>query len=81
MAGNRRILLTRCGSAGVASVGVSMPGIWRSAVNAAGLLGMPNTKGRVLVVVEMAGGNDGLNTVIPFADDTYSTARPVLAVP
>ena len=30
-----------------------MPGIWRSAVNAAGLLGMPNTKGRVLVVVDI----------------------------
>ena len=25
---------------------------------------------RVLVVIELAGGNDGLNTVIPFADDT-----------
>ena len=58
MAGNRRIFLTRCGTAGVASVGVSMPGIWRSAVNAAGLLGMPNTKGRVLVVVEMPQAQD-----------------------
>jgi uncharacterized protein (DUF1501 family) len=35
---------------------------------------------RVLVVVEMTGGNDGLNTVIPFADDLYYKARPTLAV-
>jgi uncharacterized protein (DUF1501 family) len=32
----------------------------------------------VLVVLEMTGGNDGLNTVIPFADDLYHKARPTL---
>src|SRR3712207_4747437 len=32
----------------------------------------------VLVVLEMAGGNDGLNTVIPYADDLYHKARPTL---
>jgi uncharacterized protein (DUF1501 family) len=32
----------------------------------------------VLVVVEMTGGNDGLNTVIPYADDLYQKARPTL---
>ncbi len=36
---------------------------------------------RVLVVVQLAGGNDGLNTVIPFEDDLYYKARPRLAVP
>jgi uncharacterized protein (DUF1501 family) len=35
---------------------------------------------RVLVVLELAGGNDGLNTVIPFADPVYRQARPVLAI-
>jgi uncharacterized protein (DUF1501 family) len=34
----------------------------------------------VLVVVQLAGGNDGLNTVVPFADDAYRKARPKLAV-
>jgi uncharacterized protein (DUF1501 family) len=32
----------------------------------------------ILVVVEMTGGNDGLNTVIPYADDLYRKARPTL---
>lgn len=32
----------------------------------------------ILVVVELEGGNDGLNTVIPFADDLYHKARPTL---
>jgi uncharacterized protein (DUF1501 family) len=35
---------------------------------------------RILVVVELSGGNDGLNTVVPFADDAYYRARPKLAV-
>lgn len=32
----------------------------------------------ILVVVEMTGGNDGLNTVVPYADDLYHAARPSL---
>jgi uncharacterized protein (DUF1501 family) len=35
-------------------------------------------KDTILVVVEMSGGNDGLNTVIPYADDLYQKARPTL---
>lgn len=36
---------------------------------------------RYLVLVELAGGNDGLNTVVPFGDPAYRSARPTLAVP
>lgn len=36
---------------------------------------------RILVVVQLAGGNDGLNTVIPFEDDAYYRARPGIGVP
>ena len=35
---------------------------------------------RILVLVELNGGNDGLNTVIPFADQTYYRLRPTLAI-
>jgi uncharacterized protein (DUF1501 family) len=34
----------------------------------------------ILVVLQMAGGNDGLNTVVPFADDAYYAARPVIGL-
>lgn len=34
-----------------------------------------------LVVVQLGGGNDGLNTVVPFVHDEYYRARPKLAVP
>jgi len=35
----------------------------------------------ILVVVQLSGGNDGLNTVVPFADDLYARARPTLRLP
>lgn len=35
--------------------------------------------GKVLVVVQLSGGNDGLNTVSPYADDVYRRARGNLA--
>jgi uncharacterized protein (DUF1501 family) len=37
--------------------------------------------GRALVVVELVGGNDGLNTVVPYADDAYGRSRPRLKIP
>ncbi|QEG43648.1 DUF1501 domain-containing protein [Roseimaritima ulvae] len=36
---------------------------------------------RILVVVQLSGGNDGLNTLVPYADDDYRAARAKLAVP
>ena len=37
--------------------------------------------GTILVVLQMAGGNDGLNTVVPFGNDHYRRARPRLCLP
>src|ERR1700675_1927621 len=35
----------------------------------------------ILVVLQLAGGNDGLNTIIPFEDDLYFYSRPTPALP
>jgi uncharacterized protein (DUF1501 family) len=35
--------------------------------------------GKILVVVQLSGGNDGLNTVIPYADDIYHSSRSNIA--
>ncbi|HIA18628.1 MAG TPA: DUF1501 domain-containing protein, partial [Planctomycetaceae bacterium] len=33
------------------------------------------------VVIQLSGGNDGLNTVVPFSQERYYAARPTLAIP
>jgi uncharacterized protein (DUF1501 family) len=35
---------------------------------------------RIMVIVELAGGNDGLNTVVPYRQDAYYQLRPTLAI-
>jgi uncharacterized protein (DUF1501 family) len=36
--------------------------------------------GRVLVILELSGGNDGLNTVVPYGDDAYYNHRPKIGI-
>ena len=35
---------------------------------------------RILVIVELSGGNDGLNTVVPYGDDAYYRQRPTIGI-
>jgi uncharacterized protein (DUF1501 family) len=35
---------------------------------------------RILVVLELSGGNDGLNTVVPYRNDAYYKARPTIGI-
>lgn len=50
------------------------------------LQGISNTKmqrsrsGKILVVVQLSGGNDGLNTIVPYSNDLYYQNRPNLAI-
>src|SRR5579859_5350939 len=69
------------------SAGMIMPSIFARAVRAAsnaaheGSAWAQAAQARTLIVVQMAGGNDGLNTIVPYLDGTYYQARPTLAIP
>lgn len=77
LASNRREFLKQFGAAGVISLGVTAPRMLVQAVESASV---PADQ-RVLVMIQLAGGNDGLNTLIPFGDDAYYKARPGIAIP
>jgi uncharacterized protein (DUF1501 family) len=64
------------------AMGAAVPGVFGRAVAAGMLDGVtaPSVAGRKLILVQLAGGNDGLNTVIPYADDAYRAARPNIGV-
>lgn len=72
---SRRALL----KAGLAS---SLGGValGSSSINAAGGGGESATDDHVLVVVELSGGNDGLNTLVPYGDDAYYRQRPTIGI-
>src|SRR5271166_864493 len=63
---------------GVSAAAVPMP---LFAQAAAALAGQTKSSGKILVVLELSGGNDGLNTLVPYGDDAYYRLRPNIGVP
>lgn len=61
---------------GLASASMLVPGFIKALGNQPFLKA---DNGRVLVVVQLSGGNDGLNTVIPYQNDIYYKMRPSLS--
>ncbi|MFO0808841.1 MAG: DUF1501 domain-containing protein [Gemmataceae bacterium] len=64
----------------LAAFGLSVPTFLAKTALAAPQAGTPGAKDTVLVVVQLTGGNDGLNTVIPFDDPDYKKLRPTIAI-
>ena len=77
---SRRELL-RAGMYGVcvtAGASIPVPVFGQAAAQLAGKAG---ADGKILVVLELSGGNDGLNTLVPYGDDAYYKHRPMLGIP
>ena len=73
---NRRQWLGRLAALGGSGVlAGAVPSIFQRTL-AAG----PADRERILVVFEMSGGNDGLNSIVPYADDTYYRLRPRIGI-
>jgi len=62
--------------AGLVAIGMVVPKVWLSEARAEQVAFNPAKK---LVVIQLAGGNDGFNTVVPYTDLRYYSLRPTLA--
>ena len=76
----REVLRRGIAGLGVAGVGAS---ILHSSVmsRVAEAATLAEANGKILVVLELSGGNDGLNTVVPYGDDAYYRHRPEIGLP
>ena len=81
MQNRRAFLANSLTAAGVVACGQTAPLFFSRTAAAAPATDMPGAKETVLVVVQLTGGNDGLNTVVPFADDGYPKLRKALRIP
>jgi len=73
----RKFLATLTGGSAVISFGGHVPEFLAQAAAAE----PASCKDTILVVVQLTGGNDGLNTVVPYNHAEYRKARPKLAIP
>jgi|TARA_B110000238_G_scaffold135673_1_gene146076 uncharacterized protein (DUF1501 family) len=73
---DRRELLA--GMAGLSAMSMVPPAFAQAAQAAAA---QAVASGKVLVILELSGGNDGLNTVVPYGDDAYYRQRPNIGIP
>lgn len=75
---SRRDFLKTAAGTSIVSFGATAPGFLSRAALADQDEG--NAKEKVLVVIQLSGGNDGLNTVTPYKNEKYRSMRPTLAI-
>jgi uncharacterized protein (DUF1501 family) len=77
----RDFLKSSLAAGSLVSWGLTVPRFLSRTAAAAPRADRPGARDTLLVVVQLTGGNDGLNTVIPFADPEYAKLRKALRIP
>ncbi|MEL6573889.1 MAG: DUF1501 domain-containing protein [Pseudomonadota bacterium] len=70
---NRRRFLSALGTGAATLPLITLPGFVQAA-------GPAKPSGNILILIELAGGNDGLNTVVPITDPRYRNLRPEIGI-
>jgi uncharacterized protein (DUF1501 family) len=79
---SRRLFMRNLGIAGSVSLMLGKTPITAMASSPLGFGLNNNNSDRILVLIRLKGGNDGLNTIVPLFDyGTYQAARPNIAIP
>jgi uncharacterized protein (DUF1501 family) len=77
MLSRRALLRTSLQTSTLVALAPTVPSFLARTVQAA----QPERDGRILVVIQLDGGNDGINTVVPFGDEGYAKHRQKLRLP
>src|SRR5436309_8189435 len=77
----RSFLKSSLAGGSLVSLGWTVPGFLGRTAAATMTAEKPGAKDTILVVIQLTGGNDGLNTVVPYADEHYVKLRKTLRLP
>ncbi len=73
-------MTTRRNFLAATAASLTFPSVFQRMALAAPGLDQRGAKDTILVIVQLTGGNDGLNTVVPYTEAVYQKARPTLKI-